>query len=210
MNNNEHEITLGVLNAVHNNSCITQRTMAGELGIALGLTNSYLKRCVKKGLVKVQQIPANRYAYYLTPQGFSEKSRLAREFLTQGFQFFRIAREQCSEIYAVCEEQNLHRIALHGLTDLAEIAVLCARDYDIELVGIIDPGSQFKTYSGIPISSGYPESSSFDAFVVTDLGNPQQEFDNLVEAFGAGRVFAPEILKVLTEPKIGFGEESHD
>ena len=92
MSNNEQKITLGVLNAVHDDSNITQRSMAGELGIALGLTNSYLKRCVKKGLIKVQQAPANRYAYYLTPQGFSEKSRLAREYLSQGFQFFRIVK----------------------------------------------------------------------------------------------------------------------
>jgi hypothetical protein len=47
MPNNEHKITLGVLNAVHDDSNITQRSMAGELGIALDLTNFYLKRCIK-------------------------------------------------------------------------------------------------------------------------------------------------------------------
>jgi len=45
------------------------------LDIALGLVNAYVKRSIKKGLVKVSQAPARRYAYYLTPQGFSEKSR---------------------------------------------------------------------------------------------------------------------------------------
>ena len=68
----DSEITLGVLNAVDENSGVTQRGVAKEVGIALGLTNTYLKRCVKKGLIKVQQAPANRYAYYLTPKGFSE------------------------------------------------------------------------------------------------------------------------------------------
>ena len=87
MDNEKNEITLGVLNSINNNSYVTQRSMSKELGIALGLTNSYLKRCVKKGLIKVQQIPANRYAYYLTPQGFSEKSRLAHEYFSQGFRF---------------------------------------------------------------------------------------------------------------------------
>jgi len=210
MANNEHEITLGVLNAVHDNSRVTQRSMAGELGIALGLTNSYLKRCIKKGLIKVQQAPANRYAYYLTPQGFSEKSRLAREYLTQGFQFFRIAREQCSEIFAICNKRDLRRVALHGLTDLAEIAVLCARDHEIELVCIIDPSSQLETYSGIHVFREIPTTVSFDAFVVTDLGNPQQEFDRLVDKFGSGRVFAPSILKVAPTPVVHTGGDGHD
>ena len=61
---------------VEENSQITQRSLASELGIALGLTNAYLKRCVRKGWVKINQAPANRYAYYLTPRGFAEKSRL--------------------------------------------------------------------------------------------------------------------------------------
>ena len=196
MPNNEHKITLGVLNAVHEDSNITQRSMAGELGIALGLTNSYLKRCIKKGLIKVQQAPANRYAYYLTPQGFSEKSRLAREYLTQGFQFFRIAREQCSEIFKVCSAQGQHRIALHGLTDLAEIAVLCAKDHNVELVSIMDPSSKLDTYSGIPVHSDFSNLDDFDAFIVTDLGSPQREFEMLVKLYGADRVFAPTILKI--------------
>ena len=42
-------ITLGLLNAVQENSDLSQRSMAKQLGIALGLANNYLKRCVKKG-----------------------------------------------------------------------------------------------------------------------------------------------------------------
>ena len=196
MPNNEHEITLGVLNAVHDNAHVTQRSMSGELGIALGLTNSYLKRCVKKGLIKVRQIPANRYAYYLTPQGFSEKSRLTREYLTQGFQFFRIAREQCSEIFDVCSQRNQRRIALHGLTDLAEIAVLCSKDHEVELISIIDPSSKLEAYSRIPVYTEISSSASFDAVLVTDLGNPQEHFDMLADIYGTERIFAPEILNV--------------
>ena len=55
---NEARITLGLLNVVHDDSAASQRTMAGNLGIALGLANAYLKRCVKKGLIK--ETPAAR------------------------------------------------------------------------------------------------------------------------------------------------------
>ncbi len=77
----ETEIMLEVLSAVERNSKITQRSLSRELGIALGLANAYLKRCARKGLIKVQQAPLNRYAYYLTPEGFTEKSRLTAEYL---------------------------------------------------------------------------------------------------------------------------------
>ncbi len=55
---NKSRITLGLLNMVQDNSRASQRSMASDLGIALGLANAYLKRCVKKGLVKVRQATA--------------------------------------------------------------------------------------------------------------------------------------------------------
>ena len=71
----------------------------GELDIALGLVNAYIRRCIKKGLVKVTQAPAGRIAYYLTPSGFAEKLRLTIEYLSYSFSFFRQAEADCSADY---------------------------------------------------------------------------------------------------------------
>ena len=68
-------ILLGLLESVERGEVQSQRRLASELGIALGLVNAYLKRCIRKGLVKMRDAPARRYAYYLTPRGFAEKSR---------------------------------------------------------------------------------------------------------------------------------------
>ena len=66
-------LVLGLLESVEQSSATSQRRLAAELGIAVGLVNAYLNRCIQKGLVKVTQAPARRYAYYLTPQGFRGK-----------------------------------------------------------------------------------------------------------------------------------------
>ena len=58
----EANITLELLKSVEVNSQLTQRSAANELGIALGLVNTYLKRCVRKGLIEIRQAPKNRYA----------------------------------------------------------------------------------------------------------------------------------------------------
>src|SRR5215468_12238177 len=88
-------VMLSLLESVERDGGQTQRRLASELGVALGLVNAYLKRCVKKGLLKVGEAPARRYAYYLTPHGFAEKSRLTVEYLSSSFSFFRQAREDC-------------------------------------------------------------------------------------------------------------------
>src|ERR1700744_3714846 len=90
---NENErIVLDLLASVEHDGKRSQRHIAAELGIALGLVNAYLKRCIKKGLVKVHDAPARRYAYYLTPHGFAEKSRLTVEYFSSSFLLFRRAK----------------------------------------------------------------------------------------------------------------------
>src|SRR5262249_15874103 len=107
-------IMLGLLDAVEQDRAHSQRHLASELGIALGLVNAYLKRCIKKGLVKVRQVPARRYAYYLTPQGFAEKSRLTVEYLSYSFGFFRQAKHDCSELFGVAKGIGVQKILLAG------------------------------------------------------------------------------------------------
>jgi DNA-binding transcriptional regulator LsrR (DeoR family) len=83
----EDEIVLGVLGVVERDPTVTQRSVARELGVALGLANAYLKRCIRKGLIKVGQVPRRHYACYL-PQGFAEKSRLTTAYLADSFSLF--------------------------------------------------------------------------------------------------------------------------
>src|SRR3954467_14616029 len=92
-------IVLGLLRFVEVDGARSQRHIAAELDIALGLVNAYLKRSIKKGLVKVSQAPARRYAYYLTPQGFSEKSRLTVKYLSSSFSLFRKAKEDFAKVF---------------------------------------------------------------------------------------------------------------
>ena len=122
-------IMLGLLDAVEQERVQSQRHLASELGIALGLANAYLKRCMKKGLVKVRHAPARRYAYYLTPQGFAEKSRLTVEYLSYSFGFFRQAKTDCSDLFRLAKARGVQRVLLVGQSDLAEIAALCAMEH---------------------------------------------------------------------------------
>src|ERR1039458_1430078 len=86
-------LMLNLLDSVGRDGSQSQRRLAVELGIALGLVNLYLKRCIRKGFVKVSNAPAKRYAYFLTVEGFAEKSRLTLEYLTYSFSFFRQDRK---------------------------------------------------------------------------------------------------------------------
>ena len=110
MNNRDKEdsVTRELLEVIDEKSDVTQRYLARELNVALGLANSYLKRCVRKGLVKIQQAPANRYLYYLTPKGFAEKSRLTARYLSSSLDFYRKASDSYSRVFAHCRGLRSH------------------------------------------------------------------------------------------------------
>lgn len=190
------QIVLGVLTSIERDSAITQRKLAGDLGIALGLANAYLRRCVRKGLVKMSQVPLNRYAYYLTPQGFAEKSRLTAEYLSVSLNFFRRARGDCALLLRQCTARDWRRVALYGAGELAEIAILSAGETGIEIVCVIDPGRDGRACAGVPVVADFAEAEraagggGLDGIILTDTTAPQRQFDEL-RAAAAGFGFAP-------------------
>ena len=102
----EARLTLELLNAIDGRSDMSQRFLARNMGVALGLANSYVKRCVRKGYVKIKEAPANRYLYYLTPIGFAEKSRLTARYLSNSLDFYRHAAESCTQVFTDCREKS--------------------------------------------------------------------------------------------------------
>jgi len=193
---NEAKITLGLLNMVDDNSAASQRSMADDLGIALGLANAYLKRCVKKGLIKVSQAPANRYAYYLTPKGFSEKSRLTAEYLSQSFNLFRHARAEGAELFAHCQNRGWKRIALYGISDLTEIMTLSARDFDLELVCVISDEVGVSKFAGLRVTPAMPGPNDVDAIIICNFNDSQPAYDAVIGDFPVERVLAPKFLGI--------------
>jgi DNA-binding MarR family transcriptional regulator len=202
-------IVLGLLQAVHNNNAVTQRSLARELGIALGIANATLRRCVEKGLIKVRQAPARRYAYYLTPRGFTEKSRLTAQYLTYSFQFFRDARKQCEALLGECAGRGWHRIALAGGGELAEIVRLCVLDSGAELIGLVDANEAAQRFGGMPVVAvlGELAADRIDVVIITDVRTPQATFDAIRAAAPAlglvpERIVAPELLRISPTPLV--------
>ena len=190
----EAQITLGLLKAVNGDDRLTQRAAALDLGIALGLVNTYLKRCAKKGLIKIKQVPSNRYGYFLTPKGFAEKSRLTAEFLSQSLNLFRQARAEYAEIFDLCAERGWTRLALFGISDLTEIAVIYSHDRPLEIISIVGSDESIPSFMDIPIVKTLDE--TIDAYVITDLQGAQAAYDTLSATIPAEKILAPKLLEL--------------
>ena len=196
----ESELSLRLLSTIEGDQSVTQRSLALRLGIAVGLANAYIKRCVRKGWVKAQAVPARRYAYFLTPTGFAEKSRLVGEYLTSSLGFFRLARAQCADCLAYSHRREWRRLALAGAGDLAEIATLAALESTVDLVLVIAPGCNDAAAAGLPVATSLDRARDFDAVLLTDIKNPQATYEALRQYLPDDRILAPELLRVTRRP----------
>lgn len=203
-NQNEH-FTLLLLAAIEKAPTSSQRSLSRDLGVALGTVNWHLKRCMRKGYIKVQAVPLHRYAYYITPAGFEEKSRLTLDYVRSSFKLFGRARRDFSDLLTEISGAGFSRVILVGFGDLAEAALLSASDRTLEIVAILDPTPPLERHRGIPLLRSVAAIMDFlggrerTAFIITDLEAPMKTRDGLyVELANNGWsqdcIFVPNLL----------------
>lgn len=197
----DERILRGLLDSIDSQADVSQRKLADELGIALGLTNAYIRRCIRKGLIKVSEAPARRYRYYLTPQGFAEKARLTAEYITSSLAFFRQARQAYEGLFARLAAAGRRRVILVGRDDLAEIAVLCAGAAHVQVAGVLAPGADSGRFHGAPVI-GPGALSPDDCCVLATITDTQAAYDEAVRLVGAERVVVPEFLTRLINTRL--------
>lgn len=195
-NKREDTLTLEILETIEKHDNLTQRHLADNLGIALGLANSYMKRCVRKGLIKVHQVPANRFLYYLTPKGFAEKSRLTANYLSSSFDFYRQAGDSLADVYRLCEKQNKISVLLCGVSELAEIAILRAYEHEIDIVGVFDPNSQKKNLFDLQVWQELENAKGYEVCLLTSLKDTVLFIDLLRQQVKEDSILIPSILGI--------------
>jgi DNA-binding Lrp family transcriptional regulator len=184
---------LRLLEAVEENSRVTQRGLATRVGIALGLTNIYLKRLTRKGYIKCVNVQPNRITYLITPRGVAEKMRLTYEFMDYSLQLYREVRQHLRGVLKDRAKAG-RGVAIFGRGEAAEIAYLSLKECSLEPVAIFDhePGE----FLGMPVRSIAEHAQvPYDLIVVASLDASDDRLNDLLR-FG----IAPEKLLPLRQP----------
>jgi DNA-binding MarR family transcriptional regulator len=171
---------LQALEAIAEDAYLTQRSLANRLGIALGLTNLYLRRLVRKGYVKCVNVQSNRLRYLLTPKGITEKTRLTYEFMQYSVSLYAQVRQHLHAVLEPYAIENRRRVAVYGTGEAAELAYLSIAGLGLEMVAVFDrqPTGRFL---GRPVRDiADHRDVPFDLLLVATLERSQSIVDELV------------------------------
>ncbi|MBH0177333.1 MAG: winged helix-turn-helix transcriptional regulator [Nitrospira sp.] len=168
-----------LLTELERDGAVTQRSLAMKLGVALGLTNLYVKRLARKGYIKITTIPSHRVRYVLTPQGFAEKSRLTYLYMQYSLAHYREMRARLRQTLSYAAESGMRRVVIYGTGELAEMAYLSLREMNMVLVGFVDDEQQ-ASFLSYPV--WLPQTLTeweFDAVLLADLDGAVRQKESL-------------------------------
>lgn len=174
--------TLKILEKVDNDVVPSQRDLARDLNISLGLVNSFIKRLVKKGYFKARHVPRNRMRYFLTPKGASEKTRLTYEYIQHSYNFYKEARQKLRDLYTGLERRDVSSIVFYGAGDLAEIAYLSLQETNIKLVAVVDDEKNGKRFMRYIVE--HPDrlvDLTFDKILITSLNSKEFIYQRIAD-----------------------------
>ena len=176
----EQHRDLKLLEAVQQDSRVTQRTLASQLGIALGLANIYLRRLVRKGYIKATNIQPNRLSYLITPSGIAEKARLTYEFMDYSLHLYKEVRQHLRETLQECAAAG-RDVAIFGRGEAAELAYLSLKESGLEPVAIFD-GESGPEFLGMPVRPiAEHVDVHYDVMIVASLDKSGQHVADLLK-----------------------------
>jgi predicted transcriptional regulator len=178
----EHHRNLQILDELSNNELLTQRDISSRLGIALGLTNSYIKNLMTKGFITVKSIHPKRYAYFLTPKGFAEKTRLTYDLLHDYTRIYREARSGFKGLFSGLRAEGVRSVAFAGADEVAEIAYITLQEMEMGLSGVVDNELEGKKFFGMDIRPVCDiRGMEYDCVVVTSYLKRKKIYDELLD-----------------------------
>jgi DNA-binding MarR family transcriptional regulator len=172
------ERDLEILTAIEEGLPLTQRALAERLGVALGLTNLYVKRLARKGYIKIVEFPKKpaarkRLRYLLTPRGMAEKTRLTYEHMAYSLNLYRRARRTLRQSLGGLADGLAKRIALCGVGEAAEVAYLTLKELGLEPLGVFAPTAD-GPFLGYPVRALEDlAAEEFDVVIVATFERPE-------------------------------------
>jgi DNA-binding MarR family transcriptional regulator len=163
---------LQLLDELEKNPSVSQRELSNKFGIALGLTNACIKRMVRRGWIRLKEVPPRRFGYYLTPKGFAEKSKLTLTYLAYNIHHYGRLKTMISETFAEMASQGVKRVIFYGVSDEMEVAYIILQGTGMELVAIVDDRDRIEAKNVLGrrvIQPGVLNDLEADAVLITSI-----------------------------------------
>ena len=129
---------LRLLEAVDVTPEVSQRHLASQLGIALGVANLLVRNLGKRGYIRATRAGWKRWVYNLTPAGVGRKAQLTIRYIDRVLDHHRRVRAILRDDIGGIGLDSDSRMAVYGTNELAELMYLVLRDMGVTRIEFFD------------------------------------------------------------------------
>ena len=171
---------LRLLEEVHTTPELSQRKLASELGVALGVANILVRKVAQKGYIRISQRGWKRWAYVLTPSGMARKFQLTLTYVERILDHYRKVRSMLREDLSRLPLTTESRVAIVGTSGLAELTYLALLELGVTEIDVFGTDSESKQFLGKEVLRlEVIEPEGFAKVVIAISGDPQAPRDHL-------------------------------
>jgi len=110
-----------LLDAIAQDSLVTQASLSARLGIAVGSVNWYIKRLINCGYVKVSHLDRTRLKYHLTPEGVSILTQRTLQYLKRSLTVYNELRQKAKGMVTDLRSQGVTHVYMEGDDEVIDI-----------------------------------------------------------------------------------------
>ena len=107
-----------LISEISENENITQRELSKRLNLSLGSVNILIKKMIKEGLIKMNQVSKRQVLYMITPAGIMEKTKKTSRYIKV---HYNAINETKKKIKMALEEINKEYDTIYVLKNESEI-----------------------------------------------------------------------------------------
>jgi DNA-binding MarR family transcriptional regulator len=117
-----------IIHIINRNTFNTQREIASETKMSLGLINILLKRLVTKGYLRAQQLDRRKVQYILTPRGLAEKTKKSYRYTLKTIAALKSIRSALEIILKKAYDGGVRHFYILGQGDLSSMIEIVLRE----------------------------------------------------------------------------------
>ncbi len=175
--------SLAILSRIEAGGSVTQRSLARELGVALGLANAILRELVQRRWVQVTVRDSRRPIYSITRSGTHRRKQMMRAYLAESVGYYQDLRASIEArlrlLAREIEETGAEpSVVFYRAGEIAEVGSLVLPALRLRLIGIVDanppPSFGIRVYPPEALQRDTLAGERYSRLVVMSFSRPRE------------------------------------
>ena len=123
-----------IASTLEQNPLASQRVLAENAGMSIGLMNAVLKRFVERGWIMLTNVNLRKLSYALTPKGIAELTARSHTFAKRTFAIANAYNDTICRMVSSAKEEGKKSLTLYGESYIKFLLVYACQTLGVEFI----------------------------------------------------------------------------